>query len=57
MFSTSGEEFSLTLSRVHSVGKPAEMFRTGGGIKLLWTERRLEERQRNGDFRERPVGR
>jgi hypothetical protein len=35
MFSTSGEEFSFTLSRVHRAGKPAEMFRTGGGDKLL----------------------
>src|SRR5258707_11658890 len=29
------EECSLTLSRVRRAGKPAEMFRTGGGVKLL----------------------
>jgi hypothetical protein len=35
MFGTTGEEFSLTLSRMRGAGKPAEMFRTGGGVKLL----------------------
>jgi hypothetical protein len=35
MFGTIGEECSLTLSRVRRAGKPAEMFRTGGGVKLL----------------------
>jgi hypothetical protein len=35
MFSPSGEECSLTSSRVHRAGKPAEMFRTGGGVTLL----------------------
>jgi hypothetical protein len=35
MFSSSGEECSLTLSRVRRAGKPAEMFRTGVGVTLL----------------------
>src|ERR1700689_4518773 len=36
MFSTSREQFSLTMSKRAPCRQPAKMFRAGGGVKLLW---------------------